>query len=156
MRQIDAEQPVYNVRTMDEFIAGATAQQRLQASLSSIFSIVALVLVAVGIYGVVAYWVRQRRREIGVRIALGAGVTDILKMVIVQGMRNVLLGLILGLVGSFALTRWIGSSVFGLSVNDPFTFVMVALLVFGVAFVACYIPARRATKVSPSTALRSE
>jgi putative ABC transport system permease protein len=117
---------------------------------------VALLLVAVGIYGVVAYWVRQRRREIGVRIALGAGVTDILKMVIVQGMRNVLLGLILGLVGSFALTRWMGSSVFGLSVNDPFTFVLVALLVFGVAFVACYLPAWRATKVSPSTALRNE
>lgn len=156
VREIDAEQPVYNVRTMDEFIAGATAQQRLQASLSSIFSVVALLLVAVGIYGVVAYWVRQRRREIGVRIALGAGVTDILKMVIVQGMRNVLLGLILGLIGSFALTRWIGSSVFGLSVNDPFTFVLVALLVFAVAFVACYIPAWRATKVSPSTALRNE
>lgn len=156
VRQIDAEQPIYNVRTIDEFIANATAQQRLQASLSSIFSVVALVLVAVGIYGVVAYWVRQRRREIGVRIALGAGVTDILKMVIVQGMRNVLLGLILGLIGSFALTRWIGSSVFGLSVNDPFTFVFVALLVFGVAFVACYLPAWRATKVSPSTALRNE
>jgi putative ABC transport system permease protein len=156
VRQIDAEQPVYNVRTIDEFIANATAQQRLQASLSSVFSVVALLLVAVGIYGVVAYWVRQRRREIGVRIALGAGVTDILKMVIVQGMRNVLLGLILGLAGSFVLTRWIGSSVFGLSVNDPFTFVLVALLVFGVAFVACYIPAWRATKVSPSTALRNE
>jgi len=156
VRQIDAEQPVYNVRTMDQFIANATAQQRLQASLSSIFSVVALLLVAVGIYGVVAYWVRQRRREIGVRIALGAGVTDILKMVIAQGMRNVLLGLMLGLAGSFALTRWIGSSVFGLSVNDPFTFVLVALLVFGVAFVACYIPAWRATKVSPSTALRNE
>lgn len=156
VRQIDVEQPIYNVRTLDEFIASATAQKRLQASLSSIFSVVALVLVAVGIYGVVAYWVRQRRREIGVRIALGAGVTDILKMVIVQGMRNVLLGLILGLIGSFALTRWIGSSVFGLSVNDPFTFVLVALLVFGVAFVACYLPAWRATKVSPSTALRNE
>jgi putative ABC transport system permease protein len=156
VRQIDAEQPVYNVRTMDDFIANATAQQRLQASLSSIFSVVALLLVAVGIYGVVAYWVRQRRREIGVRIALGAGAADILKMVISQGIRNVLLGLILGLTGSFALTRWIGSSVFGLSVNDSFTFVLVALLVFGVAFVACYIPAWRATKVNPSTALRNE
>lgn len=156
VRQIDAEQPVYNVRTMNEFIANATAQQRLQASLSSIFSVVALLLVAVGIYGVVAYWVRQRRREIGVRIALGAGASDILKLVIVQGMRNVLLGLILGLAGSFALTRWMGSAVFGLSANDPFTFVMVALLVFGVAFVACYLPAWRATKVNPSTALRSE
>ena len=141
---------------MNEFITNATAQQRLQASLSSIFSVVALLLVAVGIYGVVAYWVRQRRREISVRMALGADAADILKMVIVQGMRHVLLGLILGLAGSFALTRWMGSSVFGISVNDPVTFVMVALLVFGVAFVACYLPAWRATHVDPSTALRSE
>ena len=156
VRQLDAEQPVYNVRTMNEFIANATAQQRLQASLSSIFSVVALLLVAVGIYGVVVYWVRQRRREIGVRIALGAGAFDILKMVILQGMRNVVLGLILGLAGSFVLTRWIGSAVFGLGANDPITFVMVGLLVFGVAFVACYLPAWRATKVNPSTALRIE
>lgn len=156
VRQIDSDQPVYNIRTMSEFIANATAQQRLQASLSSIFSIVALLLVGVGIYGVVGYWVKQRRREIGVRMALGAGAADILKMVIVQGMQHVLLGLILGLVGSFALTRWVGSAVFGLSANDPITFVMVALLVFGVAFVACYLPAWRATKVNPSTALRNE
>ena len=156
VRQIDPEQPVYNVRTMNEFIANSTAQQRLQASLSSIFSVVALLLVAVGIYGVVAYWVRQRGREIGVRIALGAASGDILKMVIVQGMRNVLLGLTLGLVGSFALTRWMGSAVFGLTVNDPITFVVVGLLIFGVSFVACYLPAWRATKVNPSTALRNE
>ncbi len=156
VRQLDAEQPVYNIRTMNEFIGNATSQQRLQASLSSIFSVVALLLVAVGIYGVVAYWVRQRRREIGVRMALGSTAGDILKLLIVQGMRYVLLGLTLGLAGSFALTRWLGSSVFGLSGNDPTTFVTVALLVFGVAFVACYIPARRATMVSPSTALRSE
>ncbi|HZI48726.1 MAG TPA: ABC transporter permease, partial [Pyrinomonadaceae bacterium] len=156
VRELDAEQPVYNIRTMNEFIGNATSQQRLQASLSSIFSVVALLLVAVGIYGVVAYWVRQRRREIGVRMALGSTAGDILKLVIVQGMRYVLLGLTLGLAGSFALTRLLGSSVFGLSGNDPITFVTVALLVFGVAFVACYIPARRATRVSPSTALRSE
>lgn len=156
VRQIDADQPVYNIRTMNEFIANATAQQRLQASLSSIFSVVALLLVAVGIYGMVAYWVKQRRREIGVRMALGAGASDILKMVILQGMRHVLLGLILGLAVSLALTRWMGSAVFGLSPRDPITFVMVALLVFGVAFVACYLPAWRATKVNPSTALRNE
>ena len=154
--QMDPEQPVYNIRTMNEFTSNATAQQRLQASLSSIFSVIALLLVAVGIYGVVAFWVRQRRREIGVRMALGADVTDIVKMVILQGMRYVLLGLMLGLAGSFVLTRLIGSSIFGLGGTDPITFVTVALLVFGVAFVACYIPARRATKVSPSTALRSE
>lgn len=156
VRQIDADQPIYNIRTMDEFIANATAQQRLQASLSSIFSVVALLLVAVGIYGVVAYWVKQRSREIGVRMALGASATDILRMVISQGMRHVLLGLMLGLAGSFALTRWMGSSIFGLSVNDPVTFVMVALVVLGVAFVACYLPARRAMKVNPSIALRND
>ena len=100
--------------------------------------------------------VKQRRREIGVRMALGAGAPDILKMVIVQGMRHVLLGLILGLAGSFALTRWVGSAVFGLSADDPMTFVLVALLVLAVAFVACYLPASRATKVNPSTASRNE
>jgi putative ABC transport system permease protein len=156
VRQIDRDQPVYNVRTMNEFVANATAQQRMQASLSTIFSVVALLLVAVGIYGVVVYWVKQRRREIGVRMALGADGSDILKMVIVQGMRHVLLGMILGLAGAFALSRWLGSAVFGLSSNDPMTFVMVALLVFGVAFIACYVPARRATKVNPSIALRNE
>jgi predicted permease len=156
VRQIDADQPVYNLRTMNEFIVNATAQQRLHSSLSSIFSVVALLLVAVGIYGVVGYWAKQRKREIGLRMALGAGAVDILKMVIVQGMRQVLLGLILGLAGSFALTRWLGSAVFGLSATDPITFVMVALLILGVAFVACYLPALGATKVNPSTALRSE
>jgi len=156
VRQIDPEQPVYNVRTMDEFIANATAQQRLQASLSSLFSVVALLLVAVGIYGVVVYWVKQRLREIGVRMALGAAAVDILKLVLAQGMRNVLVGLILGLAGAFALTRWLGSAVFGISGNDPLTFVVVTLLVSGVAFVACYLPARRATKVDPSTTLRNE
>ncbi len=156
VREIDAEQPVYNIRTMSEFIANSTAQQRFQASLSSIFSVVALMLVAVGIYGVVSYWVRQRIGEIGVRMALGAGAADILKMVMVQGMRQVLLGLILGLAGAIVLTRLVGSSVFGISANDPFTFVIVTVLVFGVAFVACYLPAWRATKVNPLIALRNE
>lgn len=156
VRELDPEQPVYNIRTMNEFIANATAQQRLQASLSTIFSMVALLLVAVGIYGVVAFWVKQRRREIGVRMALGAGAMDILKMIIFQGMRNVLLGLLLGLIGAFVLTRWMGTSVFGLSANDPFPFLIVALLVIGVAFIACALPAWHATKVKPSTALRNE
>ena len=156
VRQIDAEQPVYNIRTMDDFVASATAQERLQASLSSIFSVVALVLVAVGIYGVVAYWVKQRRREIGLRMALGASGTDILKLVIGQGMGYVLLGLVLGLTGSFALTRWMGNAVFGISVNDTLTFIVVAVLVFAVALATCYFPALRAMKVNPSTALRND
>jgi putative ABC transport system permease protein len=156
VHDIDPEQPVYNIRTMTEFVASATAQQRLQASLSLIFSVVALLLVAVGIYGVVAYWVRQRIREIGVRMALGAVAADILKLVIAQGMRHVLFGLILGLAGAFALTRLLGSSVFGLSANDPLPFVVVTLLVAGVALAACYLPAWRATRVNPSIALRNE
>jgi putative ABC transport system permease protein len=156
VHDIDPEQPVYNIRTMTEFVASATAQQRLQASLSLIFSVVALLLVAVGIYGVVADWVRQRIREIGVRMALGAVAADILKLVIAQGMRHVLFGLILGLAGAFALTRLLGSSVFGLSANDPLPFVVVTLLVAGVALAACYLPAWRATRVDPSIALRNE
>jgi predicted permease len=154
--QIDADQPVYNVRTMNEIVANATAQHRFQATLLSLFGIVALLLVAVGLYGIVAHVVRQRKREIGVMIALGASASEVLKVVIKQGMRDVLLGLILGLAGSFVLTRWLSSSVFGFSPNDPLTFIFVSLLLLGVAFVACYLAARRATKLDPSTLLRSQ
>lgn len=156
--QLDSEQPVYNMRTMNEIIAGATAQQRFQAVLSSIFAGVALLLVAIGIYSVVAYMVKQRRREIGVRMAVGASTRNVLRMVILQGMRNVLPGLVLGLGASFALTRLIGSSVFGLTTTaaDGPIYVMVGLLLTGVALIACYVPAWRATKIDPSRALRSE
>ena len=155
VRQIDSEQPVYNMRTMKEIIANATSQQRFQAILLNLFGFVALLLVAVGIYGVVSHVVRQRTREIGVRMAMGAGTWDILKMVIGQGMWHVLLGLILGLAGSFVLTRWLSSSVVGFSPNDPLTFILVALILIVVAFVACYLPARRATKIDPATVLRN-
>lgn len=154
--QIDADQPVYNVRTMNEIVANATSQQRFQALLLSLFGIVALLLVAVGVYGIVAHVVKQRTREIGVMLALGASTRDVLKLVIKQGMRDVLLGLILGLAGSFVLTKWLSSSVFALSQNDPLTFFMVALLIIVVGSVACYLPAHRATRVDPSMVLRSE
>ncbi|HSE19428.1 MAG TPA: ABC transporter permease [Pyrinomonadaceae bacterium] len=156
--QIDSEQPVYNMRTMKEIVANATAPQRFQALLSSTFAIVALLLVAVGIYSVVTYTVRQRSHEIGVRIAVGASSQKIIGMVIAQGMRNVVIGLVLGLAGSLALTRLIGSSVFGLpeTATDLRIYVLIALLLLGVAFVACYLPAWRATKIDPSTALRGE
>lgn len=158
VRQMDGEQPVYNMRTMNEIIAAATEQQRFQAILSSLFAIIALLLVAIGIYSVVAYMVKQRRREIGVRMAVGASTRNILGMVILHGMRNVLLGLVLGLAASFVLTRLIGSSVFGLTTTstDVRIYVMVGLLLTGVALVACYLPAWRATKIDPSRALRSE
>jgi predicted permease len=158
VRQIDSEQPVYNMKTMNEIVAGATAQQRFQAVLSSLFATVALLLVAVGIYSVVAYTVKQRRREIGVRMAVGASTRNIVRMVIAQGMRNVLLGLALGLVASLTLTRLIGASVFGLTTtaSDLRIYVFVALVLAGVALIACYLPAWRATKIDPSLALRSE
>ncbi|HEU4931499.1 MAG TPA: ABC transporter permease [Pyrinomonadaceae bacterium] len=154
--QIDADQPVYNVRTMNEIVANATSQQRFQAVLLSLFGIVALLLVAVGVYGIVAHVIRQRTREIGIMMALGANTREILLMVIRQGMRDVFLGLILGLAGSFVLTRWLSSSIFGLTPNDPLTFIMVALLLIAVALLACYLPAHRATRVDPSTVLRGE
>ena len=155
VQQIDRDQPVYNVRTMDEIVANATSQQRFQSILLNLFGLLALLLVAVGIYGVVSQVVRQRTREIGVRIALGAGRRDILKMVVGQGMWRVLLGLILGLAGSFALTRWLSSSVAGLRPNDPLTFIVVVLLLVVVGFLACYIPARHALKVDPASVLRN-
>jgi len=155
VQQIDREQPVYNVRTMKDIIANATSQQRFQSILLNVFGLLALLLVASGIYAVVSHVVRERTREIGVRMALGAGTWDILKMVVGQGMWHVLLGLILGLAGSFALTRWLSGSIVGLNPNDPLTFILVALLLIAVAFVACYIPARQAIKVDPSTVLRN-
>jgi len=158
VRQIDSEQPVYNMKTMNDIIAAATAQQRFQAVLSSVFAIAALLLVAIGIYSVVAYMVKQRRREIGVRIAVGASTQNILTMVIAQGMRNVLIGLALGLAGSLALTRLIGSWVFGITevTTDPRIYFLVALVLVVVALIACYLPARHATKIDPSLALRAE
>jgi predicted permease len=158
VRQIDGEQPVYNMRTMKDIIAAATAQQRFQAVLSSLFAIVALLLVTVGIYSVVAYMVKQRSREIGVRMAMGASAQTILAMVIAQGMRNVLLGLAFGLAGSLVLIKLIGTSVFGFTATatDLRIYLFVALLLAVVAFIACYLPAWRATRIDPSTALRSE
>ena len=158
VRQLDGEQPVYNMRTMKEIVAAATALQRFQALLSSLFAIVALLLVAIGIYSVVAYMVRQRGREIGVRMAIGANTQNILRMVIAQGMRNVLLGLVLGLGTSMLLTRVLGSSVFGLAgtATDLRVYVAVTVLLAAVALLACYVPARRATKIDPSIALRAE
>lgn len=158
VRQIDSNQPVYNLKTMNEIVAAATAQQRFQAILSSLFASAALLLVAIGIYSVVAYVVKQRRREIGVRLAVGASPYNILRLVIVQGMRNVLIGLALGLTGSLALTRLIGTSVFGLTemAIDLRINLLVALVLIAVSFIACYLPAWRATKIDPSVALRGE
>jgi predicted permease len=153
VRQLDADQPVYNMRTMNQIVAGATAQQRFQAFLTSLFAAVSLLLVAIGIYSIVAYMVKQRRREIGVRMAVGASRRNILRMVILNGMRNVLFGLVLGLAVSLALTRLIGLTT---TAADLRVYVLVGLLLTFVALIACYLPAWRATKIDPSQALRNE
>ena len=155
VQEIDRDQPVYNVKTMKDILAAATSQQRLLATLLNLFGLLALLIVAGGIYAVVSQVVSQRAREIAVRMALGANTREILTMVVAQAMSLVMVGLILGLVGTFALTRWLGSLVSGLRPNDPVTFVITTLLLTTVGFIASYVPARRATKLNPSTVLRN-
>jgi putative ABC transport system permease protein len=153
---IDPSQPIARVRTMDEWLSRAVAGPRYRTALFGLFAALALALSAVGIYGVMAYSVGQRTREIGVRMALGARQLDVLKLVVRQGMGMVLIGVSLGLIGAFALTRVIASLLFNVGTRDPMTFSGVAILLAAVAFVACYLPARRATKVDPVVALRYE
>jgi putative ABC transport system permease protein len=124
--------------------------------LLGLFGLMALVLVSAGVYGVVSYSVAQRAHEIGVRMALGAGCRDVLRLVIGQGMRPVLIGLAIGLAGALALTRLMKSLLFGVSASDPLTFGSIALLLALVALLACWVPGRRATRVNPIVALRQE
>jgi putative ABC transport system permease protein len=153
---LDRQQPLYNVRTVDQVLAQAIARPRFNMLLISILAGVALVLAAVGIYGVISYSVTQRTHEIGIRMALGANTSDVLKLVVGQGMLLAGTGLALGLLAAFALTRIMSSLLFAVSATDPVTYLGLALLLGFIAFLACYIPARRATKVNPVTALRAE
>ncbi|MGB8507369.1 MAG: FtsX-like permease family protein, partial [Pyrinomonadaceae bacterium] len=152
----DKDQPVADVRTMDALLASSVARQRFNTLLLGVFALVALLLAAVGIFGVMNYSVAQRTHEIGIRIALGARGGDVLKMVVGQGMLLIVIGVALGLGISLALTRVMSSLLYGVSATDPLTFAGVALLLMVVAFVACFIPARRATRVDPMVALRHE
>ncbi|MGH9880736.1 MAG: FtsX-like permease family protein, partial [Pyrinomonadaceae bacterium] len=156
VRQIDKDLPIFNVKTLDEYVADSVATPRFNTTLLGIFAAVALVLTIVGLYGVMSYSVAQRTNEIGIRMALGAQARDVLTLIVGQGIRLVLIGLLLGLAGAFALTRVISSLLFGVSTKDPFTFVAVAGVLAFVALLACYLPARRATKVDPLVALRYE
>jgi len=153
---VDKDLPVTRIRTMDEVRSMSVASPRLNLLLFGLFAALALVLATIGIYGVTAYSVAQRTREIGIRIALGARRNDVLRLVIGQGARLALIGVVLGMIGAFALTRLMASMIYGVSAVDPLTFFAVAFLLAVVALTACYIPARRAMRVDPLVALRYE
>jgi ABC-type antimicrobial peptide transport system permease subunit len=153
---VDSNQPIYDVKTMDERVALTLGTHRFAVVLLGIFGAVALLLAAIGLYGVLAFAVSQRTREIGIHMALGARARDVLLMVVRQGMSLVLVGIGVGLLGAYALTRTVRSLLFEVAPTDSLTFVVVPLLLAIVGAIACYLPARRATKVDPLVALRYE
>jgi predicted permease len=156
VKGISAEHVMSKAQTMDEIISDSLASQRFSMAVFGIFAALALALASVGIYGVISYLVQQRTQEIGVRVALGAKRSDVLRLILGEGMRMAGAGVILGLVASFGLTRLMASLLYGVSATDPLTFTAVAVLLAIVALAACYIPARRAMRVDPMVALRYE
>jgi putative ABC transport system permease protein len=156
VQSLDKDIPVYRIITLDQYLGMAVAQPKFNALLLSLFGGLALALTAIGLYGVMAYSVAQRAQEIGIRVALGAQTGDVLKMVLRQGLKLTALGLLIGLAAAYALTRYMQSLLFGVKATDPLTFAAIALLLIAVAFVACWIPARRGTKVDPLIAIKYE
>ncbi len=153
---VDKDLPVSNIKTMEQLMSESVNEPKALTTLFTMFGGLALLLASIGIYGVMSYAVSQRTREIGIRLALGAQVGDVLQMVIKQGMALAIIGVSIGILGSFALTRLMAGLLFGISATDVVTFVVVSLILTGVALVACWVPARRATKVDPMMALRYE
>jgi putative ABC transport system permease protein len=156
VHEIDKDLPVEEIMTLDDILGREASPRRFNAVLFSVFAALALILAATGVYGVLSYSVSQRTHEVGIRMALGAGRRDVLRLFMGQGMRLVLLGLVIGLGGAFALTRLMSSLLFGVSTTDKTTFAVVGLVLMGVGVLACYLPARRATRVDPLVALRYE
>src|SRR6185295_10948733 len=160
IRQVVQKQNSHNVvsrpRTMNEVVAASLATRRFSMILLNVFAVAALLLASIGIYGVISYLVGQRTHELGIRLALGAQRSDVLRLVLSHGMKMALSGVALGLVAALGLTRLMTSMLFGVSATDPATFTVIALMLTGVALLACLVPARRATKVDPLVALRHE
>jgi putative ABC transport system permease protein len=156
VREIDPDQPVFDIQSMEARIARSIAPERMNSVLLGSFAGVALLLAAVGVYGVISHGVTQRTREIGLRMALGARPSDVLRLVTGLGMRLTLAGIVLGLLGSLALTRTLSSLLFGVSATDPASFLAAPLFLMAAALAACYFPARRATRVDPMECLRHE
>jgi putative ABC transport system permease protein len=156
IESIDPDQPMTDVKTMEEYLAVAFSQRRLNMSLLAFFAVIAALLAAIGIYGVMGYAVTQRSHEIGIRMALGAEPADVLRMIVGDGMKLALLGLVIGITASLLLMKYLESQLYGVKARDPLTFIAVAAGLALVALAACYFPARRATKVDPLVALRYE
>jgi ABC-type antimicrobial peptide transport system permease subunit len=155
-RSIDPNLPLFNIRTQSELIARSFTRERLFATLSSFFGLLALALVSIGLYGVMSYTVARRTREIGIRMALGAQSGKVLRMVLGESLLLVLVGWLIGLAAALAMTRWIAGMLFGLTPTDPLTMALATLLLLAVAALAGYLPARRAARVDPLLALRHE
>jgi len=156
IQELDPEMPVYDLNSMDQRLYDSLARRRFAMLLLGVFAVIALILAAIGIYGVMVYSVSQRTHEIGIRMALGAQRANILNLVIRQALVLASIGTVIGLTGAFALTRIMSSLLYGISATDPFTFVITPLVLGGTALLAAYVPARRAAKVDPMVALRCE
>jgi ABC-type antimicrobial peptide transport system permease subunit len=156
LQALDPQLPLFGVTTLDRELALTLTQPRFQAVLLAGFAAIALLLAWIGIYGVTAHAVSQRTQEVGIRMAMGAARKDVLRLIFVQHLRPALIGLALGLIGAFALSRSLQSLLFGVGATDPMTFTLVGFALLVVAAAACWIPARRATRIDPLIALRTE